>query len=309
MTQHLQEAAQHIQERDRAAKSQPSQAGSRASDKYPRKSAHASTPTKTTRPPVLVVSPQSDIRKVEVSTGRRQSRSPRATRHRSRSPRRSPRRRSPRRSSARSYGEHRRNRSPNCRRRDVTETTDPEGAGKVAELHRLMTTRHDRLTHQLIRGRHSHSAGDIILRREVTPPLMFSTENSRVLTPNAYKGKKVHNQKWPSPNVRPRRSLVTKSASPSFGRRSKRKLWLNSMARKLSVRHTMDLMRTPIHISMRYQYQKEGRLWSIPLTSLPFSQSISPFLCTSPRPLPLKQLRLRKYLHRAFCPHSCHPVP
>ena len=118
MAQHLQEAAQDTKERDRATRSQPSQAGSRASDKYPRKSAHASTPTKTTRPPVLVVSPQLDIRKVEVSTGRRQSRSPRATRRCSRSPRRSPRRRSPRRSPVRSYGEHRRNRSPNRRRRD-----------------------------------------------------------------------------------------------------------------------------------------------------------------------------------------------
>ena len=120
MAQHLLEAAQDAtQDKDRPAKSQSSQnTGSHASDKYPRKSARASTPTKTTKPPDLVVSPQSDIRKVEVSTGRRQSRSPRATRHRSRSPCRSPRRHSPRRSPVRSYGEYRRNRSPNRRRRD-----------------------------------------------------------------------------------------------------------------------------------------------------------------------------------------------
>ena len=169
--------------------------------------------------------------------------------------------------------------------RDV-ETTDPKGAGRVAELHRPMTTRHDRMTCQFVRGRHSHSAGDTILLREVTLPLMFSTESSGVLTPSAYRGKKAHNLKWPFPSVRPRRNLATKSVSPSSGRRSKRKLWLNSTARKPSVRPTMDLMRTQVHISLKCPFQKEGRSWSTPLTSFPFSQSISQFLCVTPRHLP-----------------------
>ena len=132
MTSQLQEAAQDIQDREKTAKSQSSWAGSHASDKYPRKAARASTP-KATRPPVLVVSPQSDIRKVEVRSKR--SRSPRATRGSSRSPRRSPRRRSPRRSPSRSYGEHRRNRSPNRRRRDSPRRRD-DRSRRGRESHR-----------------------------------------------------------------------------------------------------------------------------------------------------------------------------
>ena len=54
----------------------------------------------------------------------RRSRSPRATRHSSRSPRRSPRHCSPRRYPSRSYREHRRNRSPNRRRRDSPRRRD-----------------------------------------------------------------------------------------------------------------------------------------------------------------------------------------
>ena len=120
MTNQLQEAAQDIQDK-KTAKSQSSRAGSHASDRYLRKAARASTP-KATRPPALVVSPQSDVRKVEMRSKR--SRSPRATRRSSRSPRRSPRRRSPRRSPSRSYREHRRNRSPTRRRRDSPRRRD-----------------------------------------------------------------------------------------------------------------------------------------------------------------------------------------
>ena len=174
---------------------------------------------------------------------RRPSRSPRGHRRCSSSPGHSPRRRSPRRSPIRSYGEYRRNRSPNRRRRDSPRRHRDDRSRRGRDS-RHTTTHHDHLTLQPVRGRHSRLAGDIILRHGVTPHLLSNIENSGVPTPNAYNGKKGHNQKWPSPNVRPRKSLVTRNVSPSSGLRSRRKLWLNSMTRKLSVRHTMALTRS-----------------------------------------------------------------
>ena len=277
----------------RPAKSQSSQnAGSRVSDKYPWKSAHASTPTKTTRPPVLVVSPQSDIRKVEVITGRRQSRSPRATRRPSRSPRRLPRHHSPRRLPVRSYGEYRRNRSPNRRRRDSPrrhrDDRSRRGTGKVAELHRLMTTRHDRLTHQLVRGRHSHSAGDTrgdtalnVQHRE------FRSSHSE----------RLQREEGAQPEVAiSQRKAKKKSRDKERITKFRQKKQEEALAQQYGQETFGPAYHGPHEDTGPHFYEvpvPEGRLWSIPLTSLPVSQSISSSLCTSPRLLPHKQLRLR----------------
>ena len=171
-----------------------------------------------------------------------------------------------------------------------------------------MTTHRDLMTRLYVKGPRSHLAGDITLRPEVIRPSMYRTGSLGVLTPSAFKGRKAHNPKWPSLNARPKRNPETRIVLRNLGKRSRRRLWLNSTARKPSVRPTMDLMRTKVHTSSRYLSQRDVQSWNTPQSNLLPYQSSSQFLCVAPRHLPPLQLRLRRYHQKGSFLPSCRPV-